>query len=567
MSDRGASTSMAAQLDEFLNRGGQFANLSVHYLETQLPSQVSSESLGRRVILIEEFPSFISGPSTTLQAFRNNLLRFLSSTSLALPPQFRTSNSAFNRPVVIIVVSEALLSSALSASETFTAHRFLGSDIMNHPRVSVIEFNPTAPSFVSKALELVLKKEARSSKRRRIPGPAVIKKLSESGDIRSAINTLEFLCLRGDEQGAWSGRTAAKTKKSEKSGIALTDTERESLGLLNQREAILGMFHAVGKVVYNKRDPTDRNMECQIQPPQHLTHHARYTKPQTSVDDLMDEIGTDVQTFVATLHQNYALSCKSNNFVDTFAKCSEQISDADILTSDRSRVKGRFEGSLSRTSTTDAIRQSEISFQVAVRGLLFSLPSPVSRADHPKGRKADSFKMFFPTSLRLWKPTEEIDGLADQWLLRLMSGQRKDSFDSSNDVSAGVAAWKSWTRALERPVKDSDGEDFERTRILVSKDDLLMERIPYLKHVAAESSKMKHDIDRITTFAGLGLQESEGLDGEDPLVEAAPMKKLARNMLAHQNVGVLRDDLDKETGRQPDEKMEKLYISDDDIED
>ncbi|KAL9623178.1 MAG: hypothetical protein Q9160_002493 [Pyrenula sp. 1 TL-2023] len=566
-SERGIGTSMAAQLDDFLNRGGHFANLSVDPQETKPPSQASDESSGRRIILIEEFPSSISGSSSALQAFRNTLLRFLSSTSLALPPKFRTSNSATNRQVVIIVVSEALLSSALSVSEAFTAHRLLGPDIMNHPKVSAIEFNPTAPTFVTKALELVLKKEARSSRRRRIPGPAVIKKLSEKGDIRSAINSLEFLCLRGDEDGAWSGRTAAVTKKSEKSGITLTDIERESLGLLNQREATLGMFHAVGKVVYNKRDPADQNMGGLIQPPEHLKHFARYSKPQTSVDDLMDEIGTDILTFIATLHENYALSCRSSSFVDTFADCSEQISNADILSSDRSRTKGRFEGSLSRNSTTDAIRQSEISFQAAVRGLLFSLPSPVSRADHPKGRKADSFKMFFPTSLRLWKLIEEVDGLVDQWLFRLIGRQKKYSSDSSEDVNGGVASWKSWTRALERPLEDSNSGELEQIRILVSKDDLLMERIPYLKHIIAENGQMKHDINRITTFAGLGLQENEELDGGDPLTEAIPKNKHPRNMLAHQNVGVPRDDVNKEIGKHPDDKMEKLYISDDDIED
>ena len=136
---------------------------------------------------------------------------------------------------------------------------------------TLIEFNKIAPTFLTKALELVIQKEARVSGRKRTLGPLALKQLGEVGDIRNAIGSLEFLCARGDQGVDWSGHVSfGKPKKSSRSSAALTKMEQESLELITQREATLGIFHAVGKVVYNKREEDtvkDNSSTSMAQPP------------------------------------------------------------------------------------------------------------------------------------------------------------------------------------------------------------------------------------------------------------------------------------------------------------
>ncbi|KAI9740424.1 MAG: Cell cycle checkpoint protein rad17 [Cirrosporium novae-zelandiae] len=408
--------SMAAQFEEFLGRGGKFGNLQIVSSDTrhdniQIPSENSEKENGK-LILVEEFPNTFTRSSNALDSFRATILQYLAEN---VPENIfsQGDHSKISKTPLILIMSETFLTISTSSADSFTAHRLLGPEILNHPGVSAVEFNPIAPTFLTKALELVLQKEARHSRRRRIPGPAVLKQIGEVGDIRSAIGSLEFLCLRGDDDGNWGGRVAAKPKRGASSNTVLTKSEKVSLEAVTQREASLGMFHAVGKVVYNKRDDPSFNSHAVIKrPPRHLNHHDRPKLSQVDPDTLIDETGTDTQTFIAALHENYVLSCASadeESFIDSFNGCIDAFSDSDLLTPTFSS---------NRSNETSTIRQDEICFQVAVRGLLFSLPYPVKRAvirntnASGKGRfgsKGDAFKMFYPTSMRLWRAREEIE--------------------------------------------------------------------------------------------------------------------------------------------------------------
>src|ERR1700761_5134381 len=131
--------------------------------------------------------------------------------------------------------------------------------------------------------------------------------------------------------------------------------------------------------------------------------------PENDVDELIDELGTDTSTFIASLHENYALSCacaSTEDTLDSLAGSIESISDGDLLSVDRfSYGTKAFSG-----SATDSLRQDEMAFQVAVRGMLFSLPSPVHRIVPADGKRADAHRMFYPASLKLWRKREEIEG-------------------------------------------------------------------------------------------------------------------------------------------------------------
>ncbi|KAJ4290146.1 RFC checkpoint protein Rad17 [Collariella sp. IMI 366227] len=471
---------------------------------------------------------------------------------------------------IVMVISETLLTTTSASADSFTAHRLLGPEILRHPGTGVIEFNPVAATFLTKALELVVQKEARRSGRRRTPGPLVLQRLGEIGDIRNAISSLEFLCVKGDDDTDWGSKVAfTKPKRGAKDIPALTKSEQQSLELVSQREATLGIFHAVGKVVYNKRsdfpDPTTNpSAAAEFLPPAYLSHLARPKRSDVAVDALIDEIGTDTHTFISALHENYPLSCEQtnpadpNSSLDYLNGCLDYLSESDLLYPSWDVYFGGkgFGGGgyMGKDSGSHILRQDEMAFQVAVRGLLFSLPSPVKRLRHPTtGRAGDAHKMFYPTYLKLWRSKEELEGLVDVWATRMLKGE---------DDSAAA------------------------------RQELLLERLPYMAHIARRrrcslngpSSNLRiRDLERIVSFRGigsLGAGEEEGADAEDESGGVVAVLGLERHGLrtslrkrARRRRGgvgaILSGRLGKGDGEGEEAMlpMQSLVISDDDIED
>lgn len=509
--------SMSAQFEDFLGRSGKYGSLTFNQKQTSEPSEQLSQPSGNdsnRLILMEEFPSIFSSTSLALRSFRTSILRYLASNDSS------TTSPVSNRPLVMIITESI---SSASSSDSFTAHRLLGPPILSHPATTLIEFNPVAPTLLLKALELVLQKDARHTGRRRIPGPAVLKHLAETGDIRSAIGSLEFLCLRGGNDEEWSGRMASRSRKS--SATAMSKMEQRSLELVSQRERSIGLFHAVGKVVYNKREePTIANRPTQ--PPEYLPQHVRLRISEVAVDTLIDEAGTDPRAFIAALHENYVPSCESSSFTDHLNDCIDSLSDADLLTP-------KYGGRRSfRGNVTEELRQDEISFHVAARGILFALPFPVKRATHPvKGgaNKTEAFKMRYPMSMRISRQMEEKRGLVERWSSRAM-------------MAAG------------------DGDSIAR-RATASDERLILERLPYVakierwRHTLIEGS----ELEEVTTFHGIKALGEEQLSDDEIRAEAIKDRALMpppakpRDLLA--------------TAPQFDDIVGKLYLSDDDIED
>ncbi|KAI5307884.1 Cell cycle checkpoint protein rad17, partial [Ascosphaera atra] len=196
----------------------------------------------------EEFPGFLGQASVGLNAFRGSLYKYLAQAT-----RLADASALAGCPPIVMVVSEALLGSARGPFDAFTAHRLLGAELAGHPGIGFVDFNPVAPTFMAKALQLVLRKEARQSGRKRVPSPAVLKQFYELGDIRSAISAVEFLC-RGDK-GVESGGSLSTGRTRKSSTREPPETAKTtSLQMVTQREASLGLFHATGKVIHNKRD-------------------------------------------------------------------------------------------------------------------------------------------------------------------------------------------------------------------------------------------------------------------------------------------------------------------------
>jgi cell cycle checkpoint protein len=576
----GQYNSLSSQFDDFLSQLNGFGGLDLSDTsapsapKSSIPEQTPAQTARKRVILIEEFPANLSWGSTALSSFQTSLRRYLASSLSDSRNIFRTT--ADTTPPIVIIISETMLGSSGPTSEKLTAHRLLGPEVYTHPGATIIEFNPIAPTFMLKALQTILGKEANQSGRREIPGTEALKKLSELGDIRSAISALEFLCVR-DVRGSqgWSGRVSWKS--SRKSTVPLTTMEKESLELITQRETSLGLFHAVGKVVYNKRDETidpAQQQEIHVAPPGHLRHLDRPKVSQVSVEDMMDKTGTDVHTFTAALHENYPPSCDGSSFMETLEGCIEYLSDSDILGSEtrsfllNSRngigtARGRF---LGYGASIDRLRQDEISFHIAVRGMLFSLPYPVRRkveqqsSSSTKGKRVGPFKLYYPTSQRLWKDIEEVDGLVNLWERQLLldpSGIRRPGHSLAAGRDGGVASWKTnaMNANLSLNTAKQRGDNSQQMPFMMSREDMLLHYLPYLSKIMGDTHTTPRGLDRITQFSGINAPKEEDLLDDDMPQESEGT--------SGQRAGIRSLD----TNDTVENKEEQLFLSDDDIED
>jgi len=615
--------SASARFEEFLGRGGKFGQLDLDSDSDSPPSVSNGRNIqhdsSRRLILIEEFPNTFMRSSSALTTFRNTILQFLAANTPALA-------TFGQRPVtdpvtpIVMVISETLLTTTSASADSFTAHRLLGPEILRHPGAALIEFNAIAPSLLAKALELVVVKEASKSGRRRTPGPLVLKRLGEIGDIRSAISSLEFLCVKGDNDDAdWGAKVAfTKPKRGSKQSAPLTRGEEQSLELISQREASLGIFHAVGKVVYNKRDETPYlcgSLEASVEElPPHLAHHSRPKRSQVSVDTLIDETGTDTHTFISSLHENYILSCEqsgpmdSSSSIDYVNDCIEHLSESDLLCPSWDIFFGGrgFSGNyFDRNLGSHVLRQDEMAFQVAVRGLLFSLPHPVKRQAPRSGKGTDAFKMFYPTSLKLWRAKEEVEGLASLWATKMLRGEDAgpgppQATSSLTDGSAAfrqnkggsVRDWalnqKPLNQAPSQQAKGTTAQDATPPPLLslgnTARKELLLERLPYMAHIARRRRRCSfgtmgiRDLDKIVTFHGIGAPDGEDSSDEQddgvaapadeawatdkPTEEPSPRKKSLGAILSRSS-GAAKSEGEVAGGL----PIQSLVLSDDDIED
>ena len=597
--------SMSAHFEEFLGRSSRFGSLEFTNNPSIQPPDLSAykpkiDCNRRKLVVLEEFPNTFTGTSAALLSFRSSILNYLAANAPSIGTTHQRQN---NVPIVctpiVMIITETHLVEMGSSNDNLSAHRLLGPDILNNPTVDVIEFNPIAPTLLIKALDLVIQKEARQSGRRRVPSFAVLKRLSDVGDVRSAIASLEFLCLRREDGDDWGGNIAARARKA---SSGLTKMEKESLAMVMQREASLGIFHAVGKVVYNKRDqfiPTDLAPEPPSQPPDHLPQHARLQISQVSVNQLMDEAGTDVQTFIAALHENYVISCEGAAFTDVLNGCIDALSDSDLLCSERRG--GRFTGSgigaggfgqanAYQGTASDSLRQAEICFHVGVRGLLFALPYPVKRRAPPagvagrKGGKGDAFKMFYPTSFRLSRQMEEVESLIDRWASRYSAGvatseplHNRPKFLGPAPSNRPPSTLSTSDTILSTPTQQGTAEP-HRTGLNATKHSLVLETLPYVAHIERSRNHIgpgtRHllgELETMTQFTGVRPPSEPGSvnDNDDDEGDAdggwgrgtAGSKPRMDFRTRGRGAG---GDL---ASVQAEERAEKLFLSDDDIED
>lgn len=214
--------------------------------------------------------------------------------------------------------------------------------------------------------------------------------------------------------------------------------------------------------------------------------------------------------------------------------CIDSLSDADLLSPDRfSANSSRF---TFQGSGGDGLRQDEISFQTAVRGILFNLPHPVKRTNPPMntniGRgtslgQGAAHKMFYPTSLRLWRRKEELEELIDMVITKIQNGHLSATSNSSSSTKlSGVEAWRKnryegGPSQLDSSTASKEEEESAYSTALLgtgssAKLEMLVDTLPYMTFIQKRKSTSSmnnslRDLEKITNISA----NSRPLDEED----------------------------------------------------
>ncbi|GAA5979469.1 hypothetical protein JCM5350_003916 [Sporobolomyces pararoseus] len=420
------SESMIQKFNSFLTRAGmvpslEFTNPDSSDEEGAQQSPVASTSSNlkaedtptrrRRLILLEDLPNI--SHFQTKQAFRSSLLQYLTSPRVNCP--------------LVLIVSEALTRPGIDSlensgggggggfinrgDENVDSRSVCGLQILQHPACREISFNPIAQTIMKKALNRILDQIYSSSTStstststlspRPSAGTLDLIIQNSNGDIRSALMSLQFLSTLKDAssgllvQSSSNKKGIKKKSKNEASGGG----GKELLQFVTSRENSLFIFHALGKVLYNKRwgessldDKKDLNRPGILQEkspdgklPKHLRTEWQRKPSKVDPDVLFAEAPIDAEVFLTYLHHNFpqftSTSIESCSSILDSLSTSDSLYQLDHNSNDPGGGGGRRNG-----------LTSLYSFDQAVRGTLLGLPSPVLREKQVL-RKSDWWEM------------------------------------------------------------------------------------------------------------------------------------------------------------------------------
>ncbi|XP_027624478.1 cell cycle checkpoint protein RAD17 isoform X3 [Tupaia chinensis] len=231
-------------------------------------------------------------------------------------------------------------------------------EIQEECSISNISFNPVAPTIMMKFLNRIVTIEANKNGGKIIvPDKTSLELLCHgcSGDIRSAINSLQFLSSKG-ENNLWprkkgmsvkSDAVLSKPKRRKKPDRIFENDEIQAIG---GKDVSLFLFRALGKILYCKRASLTEVDSPRL--PSHLSEYERDTL-LVHPEEVVEMSHMPGELFNLYLHQNYVDFFME---VDDLVRASEFLSFADILSGD--------------WNTRSSLR--EYSTSVATRGIMHS---------------------------------------------------------------------------------------------------------------------------------------------------------------------------------------------------
>lgn len=270
-------------------------------------SSVNEGGSGKKIILIEDFPS------NKLEDLHEALESFIGSKS---------------RIPLVFVISESA-----TAKQSGSVKQIFPPQVVEKLRMSKINFNPVTTSNMVKTLTKIAVIESQKGVRKfKVPDKSTLENLAESvgGDLRAGVNALQFSCLNdtGDLKKAFESVCKTASSKPSKSGVAKKSSQStvSELSRIGGKDQGLVMFHALGKILYCKRE---EQLEA-AQLPDQLQLHARKTL-KSNPDEVVDRSTLSADAFNCFLHQNFP---PFYTRLEDAARLAEYLSTADLLMSE-----------------------------------------------------------------------------------------------------------------------------------------------------------------------------------------------------------------------------------------
>ncbi|KAM4049340.1 cell cycle checkpoint protein RAD17 [Anomaloglossus baeobatrachus] len=300
------SQSQSALFQDFLLRANKYNKLQM---------LGESPSTDRKLIIVDDMPNQFYRDPTSL----HDILRKFVKTG---------------RCPLVFIISDSL-------SGDSHQRRLFPKEIQDELCVCNISFNPVAPTSMMKVLSRIAATEATMSGGKFvIPDKEALELLCSgcSGDIRSAINSLQFSALKDSSLTSdfWSkkkgkpskvSKTSSKLKNKKKS--SKVGDKADEIQAIGGKDASLFLFRALGKILHCKREVPESDSDGH-RLPAHLSQHDRdllLVLPEAVVE----KSHMRSELFNLYLHQNY-LDFFSD--IDDVVRASEYLSAADGLTGD-----------------------------------------------------------------------------------------------------------------------------------------------------------------------------------------------------------------------------------------
>ncbi|XP_063278503.1 cell cycle checkpoint protein RAD17 isoform X2 [Prinia subflava] len=297
------SQAQPALFQDFLLRANKYNKL-------QMLGESSEND--KKLILIEDIPNqFYRDPGSLHEILRSFI---------------RTS-----RCPLVFIISDNFSGDSNQAS-------LFPAEIVQELCIFTISFKPVAPTNMMKVLNRIAAAEASMNREKNYALDRTSLELlcrGCSGDIRSAINSLQFSSMKDCslEKEFWSKRKSS-TIKCEEAGVSKVRrkskcdaSEDQEIQAIGGKDASIFLFHALGKIIYCKREAVSE-AECP-QLPAHLSEHHRDTL-LIQPEDIVEKSHMSGSMFNLYLHQNYVDFFSD---IDDVVRASEYLSTADVLCS------------------------------------------------------------------------------------------------------------------------------------------------------------------------------------------------------------------------------------------
>lgn len=280
------------------------------------------DSGGNKILLVEDFPICV----TDIAQKRIMVQKIFSDAAL------------FARHPTVVVISDS------EKGVARTAKFMLGAELLESPSVALIRVPKVTETMMKKRLREVLQREGLSFSQDKLNGAVSLAR----GDVRAALNALQFCSGSERNPQACMGPSQGHAENSKRSK-RMRRGERTSLAVLNTvgQDATLGMYHAVSKILNNKRNEEGVS---------------KYV-----AEDILEDARADPSSFLEFLHHNYP---------DFFGDIDDVVNALDCLSQADCLLPWR-QDDMSRTGLWDCAAS------LATRGFLFHNLKPIRTGWRP----------------------------------------------------------------------------------------------------------------------------------------------------------------------------------------